>query len=86
MVVEYVTIQTLFLWYNIKRYHRFVLEMVELFIHQILQTITKYLSMYKIKKLFFKNKTITFQLHVQPCEPNFICMEKNLLKLFYSCL
>lgn len=34
MVVEYVTIQTLFLWYNIKRCHRYVLEMVELFIHQ----------------------------------------------------
>lgn len=34
MVVEYVTIQAFFLWYNIKRYHRFVLEMVELFIHQ----------------------------------------------------
>lgn len=34
MVVEYVTIQTLFLWYNIKRCLRFVLEMVELFIHQ----------------------------------------------------
>lgn len=28
MVVEYVTIQTLFLWYNIKRCLRFVLEMV----------------------------------------------------------
>lgn len=84
MAVEYVTIQTLFLWYNIKRCLRFVLEMVEYI--KILQTITKYLSMYKIKKLFFKNKTITFQLHVQPCEPNFICMEKNLLKLFYSCL
>lgn len=88
MVVEYVTIQTLFLWYNIKRCLRFVLEMVELFIHQNFANhhLGKYLSMYKIKKLFFKNKTITFQLHVQPCEPNFICMEKNLLKLFYSCL
>lgn len=83
MVVEYVTIQAFFLWYNIKRYHRFVLEMVELpysFI-KILQTITKYLSMYKIKKLFFKNKTITFQVHVQPCEPNFICMGKKSIEI-----
>lgn len=90
MVVEYVTIQTLFLWYNIKRCLRFVLEMVELFIHQNFANHHQIFKYVKIKKLFFKNKTITFQLHVQPCEPNFICMEKKsteiILLLFVKML
>lgn len=54
MVVEYVTIQAFFLWYNIKRYHRFVLEMVELFIHQ------NFANHHQIFK-YVENKEIIFQ-------------------------
>lgn len=54
MVVEYVTIQTLFLWYNIKKCLRFVLEMVELFIHQ------NFANHHQIFK-YVENKEIIFQ-------------------------